>query len=171
MSRGSTWWAIKDFSDFLVLRLFDNLRWPISLFCSWKTQTQNSRSGRLTEMSRKSLDLLFSASILILKTTIVWLSVTLEEREKERVHVCVWVCARAHAHATMAKVSSCSKYNVASKAKNSYYLALVLYRNFTKLWPLELSYLFTPAWTEVLLINSLIQVSCTSLKIMFLFFF
>lgn len=30
------------------------------------------------------------------------------------------------------------------KAKISYYLALVLCRNFTQLWPIELSYLSTP---------------------------
>lgn len=53
------------------------------------------------------------------------------------------------------------------KAKNSYYLAQILYRNFTNLWPMELSYLFTPDWIEGLLTNPLIRVPCTPLRIMF----
>lgn len=39
------------------------------------------------------------------------------------------------------------------KAKNSYYLALVLCRNFTKLWPMELNCLSTPVGIEGLLMS------------------
>lgn len=56
------------------LQTFDNLGWPISISCSWKTQPWDSRSGRLTEMSRKGLDLLLSASLCVCACVLVCVS-------------------------------------------------------------------------------------------------
>lgn len=47
------------------LQTYDNLGWPVSISCSWKIQPWDSRSDRLTEMSRKGLELLLSAYVCV----------------------------------------------------------------------------------------------------------
>ena len=77
--------AYQELSKLYSLQM-DNLRWPISLSCSWKSQTRNSRSGRLTEMSRKSLDLSLSASLYFENHH------SLTQNYSRGVYVCVCVC-------------------------------------------------------------------------------